>query len=232
MIRNLATVSAAVVLGLGLTISSASAATCASTTSCTLTFDESQAFSGSSFGTVQLDLVGNKIKITVSVAPDHLIDAGNGHVAFGFNSVLASEAVTVGSFTTASGGATSATYSLTGTSQNSPYGNFDHTIASNCGNGGGCGDTTLMFTVTSTTRGATGFTDVNQLVDATGSTPSALFASDIAMVPCSGDCTGAVGVSTTSTSPVPEPGSYLSLLVGGFGVLGFVARRRKTSDIA
>jgi hypothetical protein len=203
-----------------------SAATCASTTTCTLTFDEG-AFGAGTFGTVQLDLVNsNQIQITINMAPNIIVDTGS-HFAVAFNSALAGQSVSVAEFTTASGTTYTQQTPDPGTFSSSPYGAFDHVLASSCTNPGSCTDQSITFLVTT----VGGFTDVNQLVDLS-TDGQALFAVDILDTSVKGGATGVVGVSGHN-SPVPEPGSYLTLLLAGFGAMGFVfVRRRKASNIA
>ena len=207
-----------------------SAEVCFNTTNCTLTLDstEENRFGAGPYGTVNLALVANTIKITVDLADGlgfNLINTGS-HKAFTFNNNLGGAAVEMSSFN-------STLYSpvVGSPGKNSPFGAFMNGVESTCTDGSGCGTNTLVFTVTTND----GFANVNQLIKlSTGNNP-AYFAADIAN---GRGVTGVVGATSTfgcigcgdSLSVVPEP-SYVVPLISGFGLLVFARERRRRKAV-
>jgi hypothetical protein len=221
---GLTVLSIAMIAGAMMIATPASAAICASMTTCTLTFNDSASNKSGPFGTVELDLVGSTIHITLNMAPSFIIDSGS-HFSLTFDSNVAGETLSMPAAMGTSG--TPATYTLVtpdnpaGGFMNSPFGNFQHAIAGSCTHPGSCTDQSVTFIISSNTRT---FNDVNDLV-AQDSNNNALFAADI-FFGTTGP-TFVVGVNTTG-APVPEPSPYLAVLFGGFGVMAWVGQRRKS----
>jgi len=169
------------------------------------------AFGSPNYGTVQLDLVGSTIKITIDLADGNgfnVIDTG-GHHAFTFNGNLGG-AVTMSSFSDVR------YYDSLGGGGNSPFGSFDYAVDSTCTNGGGCGLDSFSFVVSR----VGGFSSVGNLVRSNG---SAYFAADIAN---GNGATGVVG-ATGGVPPIvttPEPWSVLTLGVAFLG-FGYITRK-------
>lgn len=94
-------------------------------------------------------------------------------------------------------------------------------ISNNFGSFGITGGTIELFTSAGSKVGGISF--------ASGTTFDSLLAGDYKFV-ISGTATGKLGGSyivNAAVTPVPEPETY-ALLLGGLGVIGFVARRRKS----
>ncbi len=220
---------------LGTIVSSpASAAICASTTSCTLTYNEGFAGPGS-FGTITLtlDSVAHAIDMTLNMSPNVIIDAGSHYsLTFNDNPFLTGMTPTfdIISVSTLATPAHTATYTLVsgtaGSYNNAPFSGFDYAISGSCTTPGSCTDTSVAFAVTSSNRPG-GFTDVNQLV-AFNTGGDALFATDIFLNDPTNRFNGQTGVVGVG-APVPEPASYFSLLLLGAGAVVWVAERRRKS---
>jgi hypothetical protein len=170
---------------------------------------------------VTLNLVGSTIDITLNTSPSFIIDSGQ-HFTLTFNSNLAGESISMPTAT----GNTGATYTLhsstPGSYMNAPYKSFEYAIDGSCTNPGSCTDQSVTFAITSNTRT---FNDVNDLV-AEDTAGDALFAADI-FFGTTGP-TFVVGANGSTTPPVPEPTSYLAVLLAGFGVMAWVGQRRKS----
>jgi hypothetical protein len=142
------------------------------------------------------------------------VDTG-GHTGFSFS--LSSPAdVTIQNLTAGFTAGTTPPFT------NPNFGNFTNGIfCTGCGSGGGAPQLTgpLSFTIHDT-GGISLSSFIMSIAPPNGDTP-ALFAADI----LSNGFTGAVG---TSTPAIPEPETYAMMLVG-FSLLAFVARRRKQS---
>lgn len=202
-------------------------AVCANTTNCTFNLNSTEvgAFGSGPYGTVNLELITNTIKITVDLADGFkLIDTGS-HEAFSFNNNLGGS-VTMASFSNA------AYAQIAGSpGTNSPFSTFMHGVSSTCTNGSGCGVNVLSFVVSRTG----GFTNVNELVKlSTGSGTAAYFAGDVTNAD---GVTGVVGVTSTvgcigcDDTVVPEPSSYAAVLALGFGALAYF-KRRSSQNVA
>jgi hypothetical protein len=227
-----------VLLGLGSfgLMQTLSAATCASTSNCTFVFttaNTSSGFSsGSDFGTVNLALQGETIKFSIDLSSSGLKiwdQQASFPGAFGFNDNNSSDTLTIGSYS-------SSAYSGSGTNGSYPqFGTFDD-IAGVSGPGqqmnGASLVSALSFVVSTNQVG--GFTDVNQLVQLTGSDYFVAHAF-CASSTCGGaGKTGAVAATKVETAVTPEPASYLVLLSAGFGVmlLAIESRRRRSGSDA
>ena len=201
---------------------SLSAAICPDTTNCTFTFNVTNGNTPGNFGTVNLATMGSDILVTVNLAAGlHLIQTGS-HQSFDFNDDVA-------------GTPTQGSFSNSQYSQATPppfaddgFGTFLDAVASTAGPGAGTTGVTLL------TFKVLGITDVNHLVGLSSvSGVPAFFAADIfADASACGatgfgtSCTGLIGV-TGSPSTVPEPTSYLAMLLGGFGAIVFLTERRR-----
>jgi hypothetical protein len=212
------TISAALILALGVMIGPAFAGLCTNTTDCTLTLNEansSSGFVGSDFGTVNLSVTSpNVVTVTVDLLPgwDAILTGFPGVV--GFTDSLG--APTIGGFSSSlySGSQTDAT-----SDQHFDGFGFFSDAAATSGPHNGSGLQTFSFTVTQS-----GLNDVNDLLNLAspaGGDGAAYFVVDAGFV---GGSTGLVGVGPQST--VPEPSSYIFLL-GALGAIAFVAQRRK-----
>jgi hypothetical protein len=212
-------------------VSSASAAVCNNTNTCSFVFTTANGGSGligSNFGTVNLSLQADKtIKFAIDLSSSGLKiwdSQGAFPGAFGFNDNNA-DTLTIGSYSpsTYSGSKTNASYPS--------FGTFDD-IAAVSGPGqqqnGANLSSTLSFVVSSNQAG--GFTDVNQLVKLTG---SAYF---VAHVQCPIASCGGAGTTgeiiATKVIPNPEPSSYLVVLGAGLGAIFLVKQRRKNRSSA
>jgi len=233
-IRNFANVSAGAILGLGIMIAPASAELCssASMASCTidLTVADHAGLDSSAvppWGTVTLNLVGNEISFDVQLASGYVfansaIGTGSG---FGFNSSLSSAPTLTLDTSTIT---PPAGYTLNGTPGATAFDGFGNFVYSMSASTPPPDVSDLKFEVA--TSG--GFTGVGALVG--GSTDSSgnnslvpsLFVADVRNQTgnCLTSCFGDVGTA------VPEPISYLATLLAGFGVLGWVTQRRKSSN--
>ena len=166
------------------------------------------------YGTVSLAQDGTSVDFSVTLAPGfNFVTTGNAnsHVLFGFNATGVSTG-DVSGITAGNGG----TFSVGAPATGSPFGDFTLGIyCTSCANGGpGATTPPLTFTVANAV-----LADFNFL--STNGNPNAYFTADV----ISGSTTGQVG-ATTVVPGVPEPESY-ALMLGGLGVIGFIARRRK-----
>lgn len=198
-------------------------AVCANTTNCTFNLNSTEvgAFGSGPYGTVNLELITNTIKITVDLADGFtLVDNGNAHRAFTFNDNLGGAAVTMSSFSSSS-------YSQASDgdpNKNSPFGQFTNAVA-RCEPKKDCPAVNVLSFLVST---AGGFTNVNQLVKLSTGGTAAYFAADIS--DAAGN-TGAVGTISSvgcigcDDTVVPEPSSYAAVLALGFGALAYFKRR-------
>ena len=198
---------------------SLSAAICPDTTNCTFTFNVTNGGTSGNFGTVNLATMGSDILVTVDLAAGlHLIQTGS-HQSFDFNDDVP-------------GTPTQGSFSDSQYSQATPppfaddgFGTFLDAVASTAGPGAGTtGVNVLTFKVL-------GITDVNHLVGLSSGGVNAFFAADIfADASACGatgfgtSCTGLIGVTGPA---VPEPSSYLAILLGGFGAIVFLTERRR-----
>jgi len=210
--------------------SNLSAAVCANSASCIFTFDITNGgVTGGNFGTVTLTTSGSNIKVDVNLnAGFHLIQTGS-HQAFDFNDSLGGVSLTLG------------TFSDPQYTQASPppfhdafFGDFGHAVNSTAGPGAGTtGVKELTFLVL-------GHTNVNDIAALSSGGTNSYFAADVfadASVCGStgfaaGSCTGLFGVTGGGgiISSVPEPTSYLALLMAGLGaIVLLVERRRRTA---
>jgi hypothetical protein len=142
------------------------------------------------------------------------VDTG-GHTGFSFS--LSSPAdVTITNLTTGFTAGTTPPFA------NPDFGNFTNGIfCTGCGGGGSAPQLPGPLSFTIHDAGGISLSSfILSIAPPNGNTP-ALFAADI----LSNGFTGAVG---TSTPAIPEPETYAMMLVG-FGLLGFVARRRRQS---
>jgi hypothetical protein len=213
-----------------------SAAVCANSTSCTFTLDLSNGGASGvpgNFGTVSLTTSGADILVSVQLAAGlHLISTG-GREAFAFNQ------------TTGGGPVTQSNWSNGQYSQGSPapfdmafFGSFEDGVATTAGPGAGTtGVNFLSFKVL-------GHTNVNDLAELSTHPPGstdAFFAADVFAdnpTACgaggfaAGSCTGLVGATGGGIiSNVPEPSSYLALLLAGFGAVVLLVERRRRDRV-
>ena len=163
------------------------------------------------WGEVTATDVGNDINVVVSLYnPPTLgfVDTGV-HNTFTFSLSNAATATV----TNLSWGAAG----LNGSFQNPNFGSFTNAIMCtvNCGSGG---NNFHLPPLTFTIHDDNGIA-LSNFIMSTGGAQSSFFAADI----LSNGFTGAVG---TNTPAIPEPETYAMMLVG-FSLLGFVARRRK-----
>ncbi len=203
-----------------------SAAVCVNPSGCVFTFNTTNGGTAGSFGTVTLTNVGADIMVDVHLAAGfHLIDTGsiNGHQSFDFNDI--SGGVTEGSFSN------SQYFHDSGAPfHDDGFGTFGDALGSTAGPGAGSsGVNELTFKVL-------GHTNVNDIVGlSSGGTYNAYFAADVFVDSCGGipdfgsSCTGLIGVTGGggNISGVPEPGSYLGLLMSGLVGMLLVERRRR-----
>ena len=163
------------------------------------------------------------VTVTLTIPPSvGFVNTGN-HTPFAFSlSDTATAAVTV---------------LTTGFSVGSPppfpdpsFGNFtngifcsDSSSPSGCGSGGNSPNPgPLSFKIVDSSFSIANPIGFGIFINSTGGDLSSPFAADI----LSNGFTGAVG--TSNTPAIPEPETYAMMLVG-FGLLGFVARRRRQS---
>ncbi|MFZ4479310.1 MAG: PEPxxWA-CTERM sorting domain-containing protein [Rhodoferax sp.] len=172
------------------------------------------AFDTGPFGSVTLTQSSNNVLVSVALRSDlNFVDTGS-HSIFSFNLGGASSSNDITGISFASG--LGASFSVASNATNSPFGTFTYGINcdENCkkgGSGGGYVDP-LNFTVLQAS-----IADFRQL--SSGGT-SAYFAADV--INLSGN-TGTIGATVAA---VPEPESY-AMMLGGLGLIGFVARRRQ-----
>jgi PEP-CTERM motif len=212
-------------------VPSLSADTCTAS-NCTFTFDVHNVgptFTSGPYGTVNLALNGSAIDFTIDLADGFaLVNTGfpNGsaigsRMAFAFNS-------TVGG--TLSFGSYSSTHYTGGTPTGRSYkfdgfGGFDYAAAHADANGGGNPNAANVLSFTVNRIG--GFNSIYDLVNLNAG--GYFFAADVfeSSPGCTGDaCTGLIGVTSRPRSTVPEPSSYAALLLGGFGALALLRRRK------
>ena len=216
------------VMLLSLTLASnLSAAVCVDPSGCVFTFNTTNGGTAGNFGTVTLTTVGANILVDVHLAPGrHLIDVGEAHQAFDFSDSLGGVAFSLTSFSNAQ---------YTQDPGSAPFhddgfGSFGHAVDTTAGAGAGTtGVNELTFKVL-------GHTNVNDLVGLSSGGINAYFAADIfadasacGATGFGGSCTGLVGVTGGggNISGVPEPGSYLGLLMSGLVGMLLVERRRR-----
>ena len=169
------------------------------------------------YGTITLTQDGSNVDFSVALASGfEFVTTGNdnSHVLFGFNASGVSTG-DISNIVAAGGGTFTAAAGATG----SPFGDFSFGIyCTSCANGApGQQTPPLTFTVASAA-----LADFNFL--STSGSPDAFFTADIIRV--DGGATGQVGATDAPVPGVPEPESY-ALMLGGLGVVGFIARRRK-----
>lgn len=201
-----------------------SADICVDTTNCTFTFNVTNGGTLGDFGTVNLSTSGSDILFTVQLAPGlHLIETGS-HQSFDFNDT--GSGVTLGSFSNAQ------------YSQDSPppfhdngFGTFKDAVTSTAGPGAGTTGVNLL------TFKVIGHTNVNDVVGLSSGATNAYFAADIfadsSACGATGfgtSCTGLIGV-TGAPSTVPEPSSYLALLMIGFGGIVLSVERQRRNRL-
>jgi hypothetical protein len=219
-----------------------SAAVCTSTTDCTFTFDEHNAgfsgiTSGGPYGTIELQLVGNTITAHLNMNSNWvLIDTGFPGT-FGYNDTVhdtapfpATSSDPLVYFGSANDGGTDTTGSDL---HFDGFGYFDDAAATS---GPHPGDTTTVHDLTFTISRTGGFSSVQQLIETPsgGGDGSAYFVADVFDKACGANggtgCTGLVGVSNL-TSPVPEPTSYVALLMVSFGAIVLLVERRRRNRL-
>jgi hypothetical protein len=170
------------------------------------------AFGSPSYGTVTLTQNGANVDVSVTLADGfNFVTTGGPHDLFAFNAT----GVSLGDITNLSvlGGGTLAAH-VPGA--DTPFGTFNFGIdCTSCSNGGpGQQADPMTFRVLNALE-----TDFALL--STGGSPNAFFAADL--IQTGSGATGAVGSITT---PVPEPETY-ALMLAGFGMMGFMAKRRR-----
>jgi hypothetical protein len=222
-------ISAAAIMSVTMFATSASAGVCASTTDCTFNLTQGNTSSGfgtGDFGTVNLSLntATHAVTFTIDLASGFLLSGGNGFPGdFGFNDNVGG-GLTYGGFPNGySGGDTNTAAS---DQHFDGFGSFDDYAASTHPVGPG-GLNVVSFTVSK----GSALTDVNQLVGlSSGGSRQVYFTADVCKLNASGTACSGTGLVGAVVAPVPEPASYLTLFIVGFGILGFIAQRRKRNS--
>jgi hypothetical protein len=171
------------------------------------------------YGSVSLTQDGSSVDFSISLADGYeFVTTGNAisHALFAFNAT----GVSNGDISNIQAGSPG-TFTVGAPATGSPFGDFGFGIYCSDCKSGGAGATMPPLT----------FSVANAMVSdfaflSTGGNPNAYFTADIIDV-ASGN-TGQVG-ATGMVPGVPEPESY-ALMLGGLGVVGFIARRRKQQD--
>ena len=216
--------------------SSLSAGICASTTDCTLHFTQGNTSSGfgtADFGTLrlQLDTTTHVATLTVDLSSGFFsIDTGFPG-AFGFADSLG------GGLT---GGGLPSGYSgfLSHATNDLHFDGFGFANNAAATSAPAAGDAAALNVVSFTVSKST-LTDVNQLLNLfspAGGDGAVYFVADVINRNTSGPGAGLTGlIGITGSDPVvPEPTTYLGLLIPGLAAMAFVAerRRRKTENVA
>jgi PEP-CTERM motif len=228
---------------LSLTLAPSTFAQCTSTTDCQFTFDEhnsgfSGIVTGTPYGTVELKLIGTTISVALAMNSNLVLIKTGFDGTFGYNDNLnqATPFTVVSSLPsvysgTANNGGTDTTAS---DSHFDGFGYFDD-AAGTTGPHAGSSDAVSNLTFTLSRTG--GFSSIQQIIEGANGGDTGLTGSPFvvdAFDKACGDstntaCTGLLGISGggINISSVPEPTSYLALLMGGLGAMLLVARRHR-----
>ena len=216
------------ILASAIFVPSLSAGICPSTTSCILTLDQGNGGSGfgsGNFGTVDLELAGNTVTVSVSLASGFKLIGTGFPGAVGFADSLGG-GLTIGNFSNPnySGSLSHATNDL----HWDGFGFSNDAAATTAPGSGGSTVSALSFTVNK----GTSLTDVNQLVNLfnpAGGDGAAVFVVDAFNSNTTGAGAGNTGLIRAIGTAVPEPSSYLALLAAAFGLIVFFHCRKSRS---
>ena len=163
---------------------------------------------GATYGTVTLTQGVDSVAVHVDLADGYnFVDTGS-HEAFGFN---VAGAATITDLSPGTG------YSATGGFTQSGFGDFTHGIACSSPPCQGGTNTSVPNDILDFNVNLAGITEASFVANAAGY----VFTADL----FGPNPTG--GSLTFPVAAVPEPETY-ALLLAGLGVMGFIARRRKT----